>query len=174
MNIRQAHEDDAEGIGRVHVDSWRSTYKNIIPNDILDNLKYEDKTNQWLLNIKDPNNFIKVAEIDQTIVGYAAAQPRIDHSTNRSGTLTSIYTLKKHQGNGLGKQLLREMFIYFKHQEIQSVYVEVLNENPTIHFYQKYGAEFVRDFDLNVGTTTIKESLYLWPSVDETLNILNQ
>lgn len=30
MNIRRAILTDASGIARVHVDSWRTTYKNII------------------------------------------------------------------------------------------------------------------------------------------------
>ena len=31
MNIRKAVLDDSKGIAKVHVDSWRSTYRNIIP-----------------------------------------------------------------------------------------------------------------------------------------------
>lgn len=31
MIIRKAKLDDATGIAKVHVDSWRTTYKGIIP-----------------------------------------------------------------------------------------------------------------------------------------------
>ena len=33
MKIRQANIEDAQGIGKVHVDSWRTTYKGILPDD---------------------------------------------------------------------------------------------------------------------------------------------
>jgi hypothetical protein len=45
--IRPAHLDDAPGIARVHVDSWRTTYKGVIPDTILANLSYEARTQQW-------------------------------------------------------------------------------------------------------------------------------
>ena len=43
MQIRRAKLDDAPGIAKVHVESWRTTYKGIIPNDFLNNLSYEAK-----------------------------------------------------------------------------------------------------------------------------------
>jgi len=44
MIIRKAKLDDATGIAKVHVDSWRTTYKGIIPDDFLNNLSYEQRT----------------------------------------------------------------------------------------------------------------------------------
>lgn len=44
MNIRKANRDDAPGIAKVHVDSWRTTYKGIIPQSFLDELSYEQRT----------------------------------------------------------------------------------------------------------------------------------
>lgn len=32
MKIRKAEITDAEGIAKVHVDSWKTTYKNIVGN----------------------------------------------------------------------------------------------------------------------------------------------
>lgn len=173
MNIRQAHIDDAEGIGQVHVDSWRSTYKGLISNKFLDNLSYADKEAQWKTNLTDSSHFIIVAEINSQIVGYAAAQHPPGNNIENASHLTSIYILKEHQGNGIGKQLLYEMFTYFNRQNISSVYVEILKENATTCFYEKFGAKFVRDFDIQIGGRALKESLYLWPSVKETLHLLS-
>lgn len=43
MQIRKATPSDAEGIARVHVESWKSTYINIVPEDFLKNLSYEKR-----------------------------------------------------------------------------------------------------------------------------------
>lgn len=51
MIIRKASLIDAEGIAKVHVDSWRTTYENIIPKDYLDNLSYNQRTDLWKNNI---------------------------------------------------------------------------------------------------------------------------
>jgi hypothetical protein len=36
MQIREASLPDAAGIARVHVDTWRSAYRGIVPNPVLD------------------------------------------------------------------------------------------------------------------------------------------
>lgn len=51
MKIREAIVSDAKGIAKVHVDSWRTTYKGIIPDDFLNNLSYEQRTKLWEENI---------------------------------------------------------------------------------------------------------------------------
>ncbi|UZM97600.1 hypothetical protein OL548_21075 [Lysinibacillus sp. MHQ-1] len=38
MKIRKAIVEDATGIGTVHVDSWRTTYKDIIPDEFLEKI----------------------------------------------------------------------------------------------------------------------------------------
>jgi len=36
MNIRKANSNDALGVAKVQVDSWKTTYKNIVPNEYLE------------------------------------------------------------------------------------------------------------------------------------------
>lgn len=45
--IREAELVDAPGIAKVHVDSWRTTYKNIMSDDFLSHLSYEQRTKLW-------------------------------------------------------------------------------------------------------------------------------
>lgn len=39
--IRASCIEDAPGIARVHVDSWRTTYKGIVPDKFLADISYE-------------------------------------------------------------------------------------------------------------------------------------
>ncbi|WP_330217584.1 hypothetical protein [Planococcus halocryophilus] len=41
MKTRKATEQDAPGIAKVHVDSWKTTYKEILPSAFLTSLSYE-------------------------------------------------------------------------------------------------------------------------------------
>lgn len=43
MLTRKAALEDAPGIANVHVDSWRSTYKGIVPDTYLASLSYENQ-----------------------------------------------------------------------------------------------------------------------------------
>lgn len=43
FKIRKAVASDAKGIAKVHVYSWRTTYANIVPDEYLTNLSYENR-----------------------------------------------------------------------------------------------------------------------------------
>src|SRR5918998_4172552 len=45
--VREARPADAAGIARVHVDTWRTTYRGIVPDDHLDALSYEARERFW-------------------------------------------------------------------------------------------------------------------------------
>lgn len=74
MKIRKANIQDAQSIGKVHVDSWRTTYKGTLPDDFLNKLSYEQRTELWKNNISDATNYVLVAENEQgEIIGFATS-----------------------------------------------------------------------------------------------------
>jgi len=62
MRIRAAQTDDAAAIAKVHVDTWRMTYRGIVPDDHLANLSYEQRERTWQNAIASNAQFIYVAE----------------------------------------------------------------------------------------------------------------
>ncbi|SEQ74846.1 hypothetical protein [Piscibacillus halophilus] len=71
MKIRKANYSDTEGIAKVHVDSWRTTYKGIIPNNFLENLSYQKRNDLWVRNLSEENSYTFVAEnYEGSIVGF--------------------------------------------------------------------------------------------------------
>lgn len=83
-----------------------------------------------------------------------------------AGNLTSIYLLKAFQGKGIGKLLLTELFRYFKEQDYEKVFVEILEENKTRHFYEYYGAVSVKKVQTKIGGEVLNEHIYRWNDVD--------
>ena len=69
MQIRQAVPEDAEGIARVHMSSWRTTYPGIVSAAVLERLSIKRSQEYWLKGIASPENksFVLVAE-DQRLV----------------------------------------------------------------------------------------------------------
>jgi len=173
MKIREATMQDAQGIGKVHVDSWRTTYKDIIPDSFLNNLSYEQRTELWKKNITRKDNYVLVVESELgEIVGFATASTRETNDVPYSSDLTSIYLLEECQGKGIGKQLLKELFIFFKKKNHQSIFVEVLAENKTRYFYEYYGAEYVKTVQINIGGKVLEEFVYVWKTIDKVLETL--
>lgn len=173
MKIRTATIQDAQGIGKVHVDSWKTTYKNIIPDSFLDKLSYEQREKLWERNINREDNYVLVAENEiGEIVGFAVASTRETNVERNSSDLTSIYLLEEYQGKRIGKLLLKELFMYFKQKGYQSIFVEVLAENKTRFFYEYYGAEYVKTVQINIGGKVLEEYVYVWNDIDRVLEKL--
>jgi len=64
--IRRANISDANGLARVHVDTWRTAYHGIIPDEFLSNMSYERSRRNWETNVfPNSQNAVYVCE-DET------------------------------------------------------------------------------------------------------------
>ncbi|WP_145410695.1 GNAT family N-acetyltransferase [Paenibacillus xylanexedens] len=170
MRIREATIHDAEGIAKVHVDSWRTTYKGIIPGEFLANLSYEQRTELWINNIKRTDSFVVLAEnTEGEIIGFADCWKRKTNTIPDSGDLTSIYILEEYQGQGVGKELLKQLFVRFNSLGYQKIFVDVLEDNKTRYFYEYYGAHLSTSVQIKIGGRILNELIYEWDNVDDVL-----
>ncbi|WP_140402817.1 GNAT family N-acetyltransferase, partial [Bacillus wiedmannii] len=98
MEIRKASKEDIKGVSRVYVDSWRTTYRSLVPDDYLDELSYEDTEKRWIGFLNNENEpFIYVAINDTgKIIGFASGK-RVDEK-NFDGELYSLYLLQECRG----------------------------------------------------------------------------
>ncbi|AWE07162.1 GNAT family N-acetyltransferase [Lysinibacillus sp. 2017] len=173
MEIRSATLQDAAGIAKVHVDSWRTTYRGIIPQNFLDNLSYEQRTKLWQKNIADSNGAIFVAVNNANeIIGFVVGEKRETNLELNASDLSAIYLLEQWQGNGVGRLLLNAVMQSFKEKGFQKIYVEVLAENKTRHFYEYYGAEYVKTVQLKFDGKVVDEDIYVWNDIDAVLSKL--
>lgn len=163
MNIRRAKLEDAIGIAKVHVDSWRTTYRGIVKDEFLEELSYSSREKLWVSLIEKKDILILVAEtIDGQIVGFASTNKFEDNLVENSIDLTALYLLEAYQGQGIGGQLMNHLFDYYKENGYTKVFVEVLKENKTKHFYEAYGAKHVKDVTIQIGGADLVESIYMW------------
>ena len=109
MRIRTATADDAPGMARVHVDTWRTAYRDILPVSVLSALSYEARTERWRENLKQagPQQFTLVAEDDGgELVGFAGGGPERDGTAGYDGEIYAVYVLAQQQRRGIGRQLM--------------------------------------------------------------------
>ncbi|WP_026908424.1 GNAT family N-acetyltransferase [Paucisalibacillus globulus] len=173
MKVRKAVITDASGIAKVHVDSWRTTYKNIIPEQALNNLSYDKRTELWKRNITRAGNYVYVAENNQgEIVGFGDCGKREENEVEHSGDLTSIYLLKEYQGKGIGKELLKQILHTCLELGYKRVFVEVLEDNKTRYFYEYYGAELLKTEKIVMSGKELNLLVYEWDDLGEVLNKL--
>jgi ribosomal protein S18 acetylase RimI-like enzyme len=166
FNIREAVPSDAIGIARVHVESWKSTYINIVPDDFLKSLSYDRREEYWFSAI--PNGGVYVGENEKgEVVGFASGgKERSGNYSNFDGEIYAIYILEEYQGYGLGKQLIESIIKDLIHQGITAMLVLVLEDNPSRYFYEKLGAKKVDSIIVEIGGVKLNELVYVWEDIN--------
>src|ERR1700716_1999580 len=105
--VRPATLDDAAQIARVHVDSWRTTYQGMLPDDFLASLSEEHYTDRWQRVIAEGSSRVHVAEEPEGIVGFASGGRERAGEGTYAGGLYAIYVLDSAQRQGHGRGLGR-------------------------------------------------------------------
>jgi GNAT superfamily N-acetyltransferase len=165
--IREATCDDAGPMAQVHVSSWQTTYRGMLPQDFLDQLAVLPRERYWagLLCAPERIQHLYVAEDDGAVVGFAVGGAERTGKYNFLGELYAIYLLESHQRRGIGKQLVQAVFSELSRVGMNSVLVWVVSENPSRHFYEALGGEKVATQLVTIGGQTVEESGYGWQDI---------
>lgn len=108
MLLRPAEPADAMAIARVHVRSWQTAYRDLLPKDYLDQLRPEDRAAKYTLGSQDPQQpYTIVATESGVIHGFATTMPARDPESLGFGELCALYVEPDHWGRGMGLALLR-------------------------------------------------------------------
>lgn len=157
--IRLATLEDAKGIAKVHVQSWKETYTDIMFDVVIISKSIEDRKNLWEVVLKDIHQRVWVYENDGKILGFLDVYFAPD---GHEAELRAIYILKSEHGKGIGRQFLGRLFGELIEKKYKNLAVYVLDKNPSRYFYETMGAKFVSEEDASVYGTDLKEWRYEW------------
>jgi ribosomal protein S18 acetylase RimI-like enzyme len=169
MRIRRAHISDAAAIARVHVDSWRTTYPGIVPDDYLAGLSYEQRTDVWHGILSEAGvaqpNYVAVDD-DCTVVGFAGGGPERSGDPDFAGELYVIHLLEDTQRRGVGRRLVTSVASDLVRNDMRSMLVWVLEQNRSAcRFYEALGGLPAREQDISIGGVTLAEVGYGWQDI---------
>ena len=169
VRIREAVPVDAGAIARVHVDTWRTSYAGIVPDEHLAGLSYRDREAVWvqILSRDDPAQCNFVAETDGgEVVGFAGGGPEREGDEVYRGELYAIYLLREHQGRGIGRRLACAVAHGLLSSGFESMLLWVLEDNhPARRFYESLGGEQVGRKTIEVGGAGLIELSYGWRDI---------
>ncbi len=168
MTVRLATPDDADAIERVRTDTWRATYRGLMPDAVLDGLGYDATRRRQQMAAMPAQAFALVAEHDGEVVGFVYGGPSRAHDAAHPGEIYAIYVLPTHQGHGHGSALLRLGAREVVARGWRGMLIWVLRENDASRtFYERMGGRHLRDRDTDreIEAVTITESGYAWDDV---------
>ena len=144
--IRRRTKEDCKGIARVVTIGWNETYKGIVPDWFLEELKTneEERANNMLSKFDDNNNHQYVLEIDNEVVGFVnfGASEDVEY---KCGEIFALYIISKYKGLGLGKKLVEVAKKELKEMGFNSMIIACLKGNPSNEFYKHIGGVYVKD-----------------------------
>ncbi len=149
MKIRIAQPGDEHAIAEVHVNSWRTTYAGLIPQEF--HLSVEQRRDQWKLRIEEieatgVRKVIFVAENQfGEIFGFASGGEERSNHREFDSELYAIYLEPEAQNKGAGSKLTLELGKWLHSLGFIKMRAWVLGTNPSRRFYEKIGGQLLPD-----------------------------
>jgi ribosomal protein S18 acetylase RimI-like enzyme len=167
--VRLATVGDAADIARVHVASWRTTYRGMLPDDFLASLSEEHYTERWKRVISEGSSRVHVVDEPKgRIVGFASGGRERAGESTFAGELYAIYVLDSAQRLGHGRELVRAIAGALREMRLPDMIVWVLRDNAAARrFYERLGGTYVRSQPITIGSATLEEVSYGWRALDE-------
>jgi len=165
--VRSAVATNVDAIARVHIDSWRSTYRGLVPDAVLDGLSFERRRDWWqgILNGPQGADVLVAEDHEGRMAGFAYFGAERGNDPLYRGELYAIYLLKEHQQKGIGRMLVKAAAGGLLARDLDTMLVWVLSANPARHFYERLGGVYLREKSERVGEETLQESAYGWSDI---------
>jgi ribosomal protein S18 acetylase RimI-like enzyme len=134
---------DAEDLARVHVQSWRETYKGLLPDAYLARMSETAHARRFAHALMKPGpDDVTLAAADRWgLVGYVQGGPSRRRLADEAEVAT-LYLVRRVQGRGLGGRLLVGAARALASRGARSLVISVLRDNVGARgFYEHLGGE---------------------------------
>ncbi|MDM5453366.1 GNAT family N-acetyltransferase [Peribacillus simplex] len=170
MKIRRAIEEDVNGIANVHINSWHTTYKGILPDQYLSSLNLEARRKNWLRNLKMLHNATFVAEnAHREIIGFAAGGPEQTNDPHIQGEVYAVYILKEYQRQGFGRKMIKAVIHELIKMEHKNLIIWALKDNPSCGFYKALGGQVIAEKTVKMAGIELIEVGFGWQDIKDIL-----
>ncbi|NHD17194.1 MULTISPECIES: GNAT family N-acetyltransferase [unclassified Actinopolyspora] len=145
--VRRATVDDVPAIARINVASWRSAYRNLVPEEALTELDSDEIARSYreLLASPVPERAILLARRADTIAAFSGVSPvrvpqRDAYPEHRTGELVSLYADPQWLGRGAGRAVHDAALGHLADHGFTRAVLWILEGNDhAADFYQRHG-----------------------------------
>lgn len=141
MLLRPARPGDEMDVARVHVRSWQSAYRHVMPCEYLDALRPEDRAAHYTFGTIDPAAPFTIVAVEAgRVAGFATTGPARHRPQKDCGELYALYVDPDLWGCGIGRSLLAAARDHLAAQGLSLAVLSVLAANLRARrFYEKDG-----------------------------------
>ena len=164
LALRLATRADAEGIARVHRESWRTTYGGILPLDVIAAHADRKSGAAWSRRLLDgpERDSTYVAHLRGEVVGFASCGPARHRLEGLESEVYTLYVLQEHQRRGIGRGLVQSCARHFVRRGEFGFYLWVLKANRARLFYEAMGGVEMGEKTERLGLHSFAQVAYGW------------
>lgn len=163
IKVRKAVLNDIDSIVKIKINSWKETYKNILNDDFLNNMDYDENFKKFYKEIKNPDNVKQnyVITKNDKVIGYTKFQ--ILENSEYDSQIYAIYIDSKYKGKGYGTILLNYVKHLLKNCNCKNMILWCIYRNyPSRKFYLKKGGKEGKKIKSKIGNQNIYEISYIY------------
>jgi GNAT superfamily N-acetyltransferase len=162
--IRDATVDDAEATARVSADSWRSSYRGILPDDVLASIDISKRAakRREILARGAATHLVACDAVTDEIVGFCDAGANRDDIAS-AGEVYAIYLIERAKRQGLGRAMFERAQASLRTAGMTAMSVWVIETNvPARRFYEALGGRPGARKDIVINGASVIEVAYEW------------
>lgn len=143
MKIRTAKtHEDARAASRIFALSWKSAYRGVLSDGLLDTLPLDRWVPFFDKNLETGSQTLAILSLEGKDVAAASYGKSRDRSEQNFGEITAIYALPEVWGTGVAGRLMDDVLADLLQTGVSGINLWVLEQNPRAQrFYMKYGFE---------------------------------
>jgi len=143
VSLRTATLADLDAIARLHLASWMSAYRGIVPDAFLQSVTLQSRLVRWqraLSPDESPATVTIVAVDGPTILGFCSFGPRRQPPSSTTGEIYALHVLPTLRRGGIGTLLLDEAGRDLAKRGFKWAFLWVLRDNADARrFYEARG-----------------------------------
>ncbi len=160
MDIREATNDDRDGIQHAARESLQASYGHALSEDVIEEAVDHWYGDEMIDELDDEDALYLVAVEDDEIVGFS--QSYLTGEDGTAGEIDWIHIDPDHRGSGYGSRLLDETELALVDRGVTYLQGKVLVDNESgAEFYVSHGYEPGHERDVDIGGETHTERTFV-------------
>ncbi len=166
--IRLARLEDASAIAAVHVEVWRNAYPGMLPDRSLTGLSRPRLAAYYGAAIvrRGGVQVARATSAPRGVIGFTTASPR-GPTAPAEGEVETLYVLDDWRERGIGRRLLQASARHLASRSCRSLFLWVLEDNPSRWFYEHLGGRPGMRATTLMGGRQLPQIAMIWDRIDQ-------